>query len=73
MKRSLHLIEGNKAARTANPVDSRIRDFLSGDSNGSELFAALYGHMGREPIPEGLRCTAGLTPVPQSVLVNLVG
>jgi hypothetical protein len=57
MKHTLHMIDGNNAARAANPVDSRIRDFLAGDNDGTELFAALYGHVGREPIPERLRIT----------------
>jgi hypothetical protein len=52
MKHTLRLIEGNNAARAADPVDSRIRDFLIDGNDGSELFAALYGHVGREPIPE---------------------
>jgi hypothetical protein len=53
MKHNLRLIEGNNAARAAHPVDSRIRDFLAGDNDGSELLAALYGHIGREPFPSG--------------------
>lgn len=75
MKHSLRLIEGNKVARTANPVGSRIRDFLADDNNGSELFAALYGHVSREPIPERLRLTVGLPPVRESApaLANLAG
>jgi len=52
---SLHMIEGNRVSRACNPVDSRIRAFLDGDNNGSELFAALYDHVEREPIPERLR------------------
>jgi hypothetical protein len=67
MKRTLHLIEGNNAARVRkpvarNPVDGRIRDFLAGNNNGSELLAALYGHVGREPIPDRLRIAALLAP-----------
>jgi hypothetical protein len=75
MKHTLRLIEGNNAARTADPVDSRIRDFLAGDNNGSELLAALYGHISKESIPERLRLAAGLAPDRESVpaLVNLVG
>jgi hypothetical protein len=61
-KHTLRLIEGNNAARAAHPVDSRIRDFLAGDNDGSELFAALYGHIGREPIPERLRLATLLAP-----------
>ena len=59
MKHTLRLIEGNNTARAAHPVDNRIRDFLAGDNDGSELFAALYGHIGREPIPERLRLPIG--------------
>jgi hypothetical protein len=59
MNQTLRLIEGNNAARVRNPVDKRIRDFLVGDADGSELFAALYSHVGREPIPEPL-CLASL-------------
>ncbi len=62
MHKPLRMIEENNVARTADPVDSRIRDFLSGDSDGSGLFAALYGHVGREPIPERLRLAIGLAP-----------
>jgi hypothetical protein len=61
------VIEGNNAARATRPVDSRIRDFLAGDNDGSELFAALYGHVSREPIPERLRLAAGLPPCQQHV------
>jgi hypothetical protein len=53
MKHTLRLIEGNNSALTAHPVGNRIRDFLAGDNDGSELFAALYGHALREPIPRG--------------------
>jgi hypothetical protein len=62
MKHSLRLIQGNNAARAADPVDSRIRDFLAGDNDGGELFAALYGHVSREAIPERLRLAAD--PIP---------
>jgi hypothetical protein len=67
MKPTLHLIEGKNAARAAYPVDRRIRDFLVGDNDGSELFAALYGHVRREPIPERLRLAAGLAPSQERV------
>jgi hypothetical protein len=40
MKHTLRLIEGNNSALTAHPVGNRIRDFLAGDNDGSELFAA---------------------------------
>jgi len=60
MKPTLRLIEGNNAARAAYPVDSRIRDFLVGDNDGSELFAALYDHIDRESAPERLLLAAGL-------------
>jgi hypothetical protein len=50
----LHILEGNRAARTCDPVDSRIRSFLWGRDNGVELFDALYGHVNREAIPERL-------------------
>jgi len=75
MKKSLRLIKGNKAASAADPVGSRIRDFLAGSNDGGELFAALYSHIGREPIPERLCRAAGLASAPESVtgLVNLVG
>jgi hypothetical protein len=66
MNPTLHVIQGNNAARTADPVDTRIRDFLSGDNDGSELFAALYGHVASEPISERLCLAAGLTPDRQS-------
>jgi hypothetical protein len=62
MKHALQVIEGNKATRTADPVGSRIRAFLDGDNDGRELFAALYGHIAREPIPDRLRFAAGLSP-----------
>ena len=62
MKHTLRLIEGNNTARAAHPVDNRIRDFLAGDNDGNELFAALYGHIGREPIPERLRLATLLAP-----------
>jgi hypothetical protein len=62
MKHTLRLIEGNNGALTAHPVDYRIRDFLAGDDDGSELFAALYGHASREPIPARLRPAALLAP-----------
>jgi hypothetical protein len=62
MKHTLSLIEEKDAARPAHPVDRRIRDFLAGDNVGSELFAALYGHAGREPIPARLRPAALLAP-----------
>jgi hypothetical protein len=52
MKPTLRMIQGKNTARAAHPVDRRIRDFLAGDNDGGELFAALYGHVGREPIPE---------------------
>lgn len=75
MKNPLRLIEGSKTARTGNPVGRRFRSFLAGDDNGGELFAALYGHVGREVIPERLRLVAGLAPVRGGVLalVNLAG
>jgi len=75
MKHTLHMIEGNNAARAADPVGGRIQDFLAGDNDGSESFAALYGHVSREPIPERLRLTADLTPSQESVpaLVKLAG
>lgn len=62
MKLTLRMIEGKNAARAAHPVDRRIRDFLAGDNDGSELFAALYGHAGREPIPTRLCPAALLAP-----------
>jgi hypothetical protein len=64
----LHSIEGNKPSRGSNPVKSRIRDFLNGENNGSELFAALYGHVAREAIPERLRLSAFL-PAQDKILV----
>jgi hypothetical protein len=62
MNHSLHIIARNNADRATDPVDSRIRDFLAGDNDGSELLAALYGHVSREPVPERLRLAVGLTP-----------
>jgi hypothetical protein len=62
MKPTLRMIEGTTAPRAAHPVDRRIRDFLAGDNDGSELFAALYGHASREPIPARLRPSALLAP-----------
>jgi hypothetical protein len=62
MKPTLRMIEGKNAARAAHPVDRRIRDFLAGDNDGSELFAALYGHASREPIPARLRRAALVAP-----------
>jgi hypothetical protein len=62
MKHSLRIIDGNNAARVADPVDGRIHAFIAGDNDGSELFAALYGHLGREPIPGRLRLAALLAP-----------
>jgi hypothetical protein len=60
MKPTLRTIDGNNAAHAADPVGNRIRDFLAGDNDGSELFAALYGHVAREPIPARLRLAGGL-------------
>jgi len=73
MQHTWPLIEGKKAAGITNPVESRIRDFLFGDSNGSELFAALYGHTAREPISERLRLAVGLASDQERLpaLVNL--
>jgi hypothetical protein len=73
MQHTLRLIEGKRAGRAANPVESRIRDFLFGDSTGSQLFAALYGHTAREPIPERLRLAVGLASDQERLppLVNL--
>jgi hypothetical protein len=76
MKPTFRVIEGNNGPRTADPVGNRIRDFLAGNNDdGRELFTALYGHIGREAIPERLRLAAGLAPVEESVpaLVNLAG
>ena len=69
MKPTLHMIDGSNAARAADPVAGRIRDFLVGDNRGSELLAALYGHVAREAIPERLRLAAGLTPSPETLPV----
>lgn len=63
MKPTLHVIEGNSAARASASVDGRIRAFLAGDNDGSELLAALYGHVSREPIPERLRFATFLSPI----------
>ena len=60
MKHALRIIKGNNVARGGDPVRGRIRDFLAGENDGGELFAALYGHVSREPIPERLRIAAGL-------------
>jgi Anti-sigma factor NepR len=37
------------------PIDSDIRDFLAGRTNGEDLLHALYDHVLDEPIPERLR------------------
>jgi hypothetical protein len=38
-----------------SPVNSDIRDFLVGRSNGEKALRALYDHVLAEPIPERLR------------------
>ena len=68
MKHALRIIKGNNAARAGDPVSGRIRDFLAGENDGAELFAALYGHVRREPIPERLRLAAGLAPSQERML-----
>ena len=37
------------------PVDSDIRDFLAGRTDGEDLLHALYDHVLDEPVPERLR------------------
>jgi hypothetical protein len=54
MKHTLRIVEGNNTACAGDPVNSRIRAFLAGHNDGGELFAALYGHVSRDPIPETL-------------------
>lgn len=71
MKPILRMIEGKDAARAAHPVDRRIRDFLAGDNDGSELFAALYGHVSREPIPKRLCLAVLLEPNQEPALAKL--
>ena len=44
-------VESHIAMRS---VDSRIRAFLAGDTNGEELLRELYDHVLDEPIPERL-------------------
>jgi hypothetical protein len=47
--------------RLAKEVDAeaslgeRIEDFLSGRSNGEDLFQAMYGHILDEKIPESMK------------------
>jgi len=36
-------------------IDRRIRAFLAGDTDGEDLFQALYGHILDEPLPQRLR------------------
>ncbi|HYU12279.1 MAG TPA: NepR family anti-sigma factor [Stellaceae bacterium] len=36
-------------------VDSRIRAFLAGDTDGEDLLHELYNHVLDEPVPERLR------------------
>ena len=36
-------------------VDSRIRAFLTGETEGRDLLRALYDHVLDEPVPERLR------------------
>jgi hypothetical protein len=43
------------AGRGPDPVDRRIRAFLSGETCGEDVLRALYGHVADEPIPERLR------------------
>jgi len=35
-------------------VDSDIRDFLAGDTDGEDLLHALYDHLLDEPVPQRL-------------------
>ena len=44
-------VESHIAMRS---VDSRIRAFLAGDTNGEELLHELYDHVLDEPVPERL-------------------
>jgi hypothetical protein len=36
-------------------VDSQIRAFLAGDSDGEEVLRAIYDHVLDEPVPERLK------------------
>lgn len=36
-------------------VDSQIRAFLAGDSDGEEVLHAIYDHVLDEPVPERLK------------------
>lgn len=36
-------------------IDSRIRAFLDGDSDGEDVLHAIYDHVLDEPVPERLR------------------
>lgn len=45
-------VESHIAVRS---VDSRIRAFLAGDTDGEDLLHELYDHVLDEPVPERLR------------------
>jgi hypothetical protein len=45
----------NHAARLNGSVDSYIRDFLAGESDGRNVLHALYGAVFDEPIPQRMR------------------
>jgi Anti-sigma factor NepR len=38
-----------------SPVDSRIRAFLAGETDGEDVLHAMYDHVLDEPVPERLR------------------
>jgi len=37
-----------------SPIDSEIRDFLDGKTDGEDVLHALYDHVLDEPVPERL-------------------
>jgi hypothetical protein len=45
-------VESHIAVRS---VDSRIRAFLAGDTDGEDLLHELYDHVLDEPVPERLK------------------
>jgi hypothetical protein len=54
-KQSRHSFAANAGRPADRSVERRIRAFLAGDSDGSDLIQALYSHVLDEPVPERLR------------------
>ena len=50
-----HTIAANGGRRPDISLERRLRAFLTGDSDGSDLLQELYGDVLDEPIPERLR------------------